>query len=376
MNQDQRQRYLESYRRAKENGTQFFPDIIFKDLLVAFSLFILLVGLAIFLGVAPEPPADPNDSAYIPRPEWYFLFLFQLLKYFPGKLEWVGTVVIPVFVIFAMLLLPFYDRSPFRHWKKRKLSVGLMGVIVLGIIGLTIMAAVTSPPQPESELDTTLSGRILTGQDLYSFYCVECHGADGEGGEIIGVEGLEGVVVKPISSQDEMYTRTDETFFNILDYGQPDLGMPPFGLGNGGEVSRGEILDIVVFMRYTWDERAELPEEVSQANTIPTLRPDEVPTYEVHIQAIVKRYCVSCHRPGKKNNNHLMRTYEEIMTSGDHAPNIVPGDLNSNTILMLHRQEIEAGGVMPPTKALKPALVEIFERWVAAGAPETAGDTE
>jgi mono/diheme cytochrome c family protein len=376
MNQDQRQRYLESYRRAKENGTQFFPDIIFKDLLVAFSLFILLVGLAIFLGVAPEPPADPNDSAYIPRPEWYFLFLFQLLKYFPGQLEWVGTVVIPVFVIFAMLLLPFYDRSPFRHWKKRKLSVGLMGVIVLGIIGLTIMAAVTSPPQPESELDTTLSGRILTGQDLYSFYCVECHGADGEGGEIIGVEGLEGVVVKPISSQDEMYTRTDETFFNILDYGQPDLGMPPFGLGNGGEVSRGEILDIVVFMRYTWDERAELPEEVSQANTIPTLRPDEVPTYEVHIQAIVKRYCVSCHRPGKKNNNHLMRTYEEIMTSGDHAPNIVPGDLNSNTILMLHRQEIEAGGVMPPTKALKPALVEIFERWVAAGAPETAGDTE
>jgi menaquinol-cytochrome c reductase cytochrome b/c subunit len=376
MNQDQRQRYLESYRRAKENGTQFFPDIIFKDLLVAFSLFILLVGLAIFLGVAPEPPADPNDSAYIPRPEWYFLFLFQLLKYFPGKLEWVGTVVIPVFVIFAMLLLPFYDRSPFRHWKKRKFSVGLLSVIVLGIIGLTIMAAVTSPSQPESELDTTLSGRILTGQDLYSFYCVECHGADGEGGEIIGVEGLEGVVVKPISSQDEMYTRTDETFFNILDYGQPDLGMPPFGLGNGGEVSRGEILDIVVFMRYTWDERAELPEEVSQANTIPTLRPDEVPTYEVHIQAIVKRYCVSCHRPGKKNNNHLMRTYEEIMTSGDHAPNIVPGDLNSNTILMLHRQEIEAGGVMPPTKALKPALVEIFERWVAAGAPETAGDTE
>lgn len=376
MNQDQKQRYLESYRRAKENGTQFFPDIIFKDLLVAFSLFILLVGLAIFLGVAPEPPADPNDSAYIPRPEWYFLFLFQLLKYFPGQLEWVGTVVIPVFVIFAMLLLPFYDRSPFRHWKKRKLSVGLMGVIVLGIVGLTIMAAVTSPSQPESELDTTLSGRILTGQDLYSFYCVECHGADGEGGEIIGVEGLEGVVVKPISSQDEMYTRTDETFFNILDYGQPDLGMPPFGLGNGGEVSRGEILDIVVFMRYTWDERAELPEEVSQANTIPTLRPDEVPTYEVHIQAIVKRYCVSCHRPGKKNNNHLMRTYEEIMTSGDHAPNIVPGDLNSNTILMLHRQEIEAGGVMPPTKALKPALVEIFERWVAAGAPETAGDTE
>lgn len=376
MNQDLKKRYRETYQQAKENGNKFFPDIVFKDLLVAFSLFILLVGFAIFLGVAPEPPADPNDSAYVPRPEWYFLFLFQLLKYIPGRLEWVGTVVIPGLVVLALLLLPFYDRSPFRHWKKRKLAIGVMSVIVAGIVGLTIMAVATTPRQAENELATTLGERILSGQDLYSVHCVECHGADGEGGEITGVEGLEGVVVKPINSRDEMYTRTDDTLFNIIEYGQPDLGMPPFGLGNGGEVSRGEILDMVVFMRYTWDDRAELPQEVTQANTIPTLGPNEIPSYEVHIQPIVKRYCVSCHRPGKKNNNHLMRSYREIMTTGDHALNIVPGDLNSNTILMLHRQEIEAGGAMPPTKALKPALVEMFERWVAAGAPETAGGTD
>ncbi len=60
-------------------------------------------------------------------------------------------------------------------------------------------------------------------------HCVECHGADGEGGEIKGVEGLEGYMMKPINTQDEMYTRTDETLFNIIEYGQPNLGMPPFG---------------------------------------------------------------------------------------------------------------------------------------------------
>ncbi|MCK4898990.1 MAG: hypothetical protein KAS38_09440, partial [Anaerolineales bacterium] len=143
-------------------------------------------------------------------------------------------------------------------------------------------------------------------------------------------------------------------------------------LGYGGELSRSDISAIVSFMRYTWDDRAEIPEEAAQAGAVPALGPDEVPSYEVHIQSIVKRYCISCHRPGKKNNNHLMGTYAEIMETGDNAPNIIPGDLNNNTILMLHRQEIDAGGPMPPTKALKPELIEIFERWVLAGVPETA----
>jgi hypothetical protein len=126
-------------------------------------------------------------------------------------------------------------------------------------------------------------------------------------------------------------------------------------------------------MRYTWDDRAELPAEVTAANTIPTLGPDEVPSYAVHIQPITKRYCVSCHREGKKNNNYFMTTYEEIINSGDNAPNLVAGDLNSTLILMLHRvEDLEAGGPMPPTKALKPELIEIFERWVMAGMPETA----
>lgn len=372
MNEEQKQAYLEEYKIEKERGYKFWPDVIYKDLLASFAVFLLLIGLAVFVGVAAEPPADPNDASYIPRPEWYFLFLFEMLKFFPGQIEWVGTFIIPTIAVLALFLLPFYDRSPFRHWKKRKFAVVLMSIIVVGIVALTIMAAVTTPPQEETSLASSLSEKIVLGQDLYSVHCVECHGPDGEGGEIIGVEGLEGVVLKPINSQDEMYTRSDETLFNITDLGQPDLGMPPFGLGYGGELSRSEISAIVSFMRYTWDDRAEIPEEAAQAGAVPALGPDEVPSYEVHIQSIVKRYCISCHRPGKKNNNHLMGTYAEIMETGDNAPNIIPGDLNNNTILMLHRQEIDAGGPMPPTKALKPELIEIFERWVLAGVPETA----
>ena len=163
---------------------------------------------------------------------------------------------------------------------------------------------------------------------------MECHGAEGEGGEVKGVEGLEGFMMKPINSQDEMYTRTDETFFNIITYGQPDLGMTPFGKAFGGELGVGDIEAIVTFMRYTWDDRAELPQEASAAFAAPPLGPDEVPSYEVHIAPMVKRYCVSCHRSRhKENKNYLMETYEEIMTSGDNAPNVIPGDLNSNLYL-------------------------------------------
>lgn len=374
MNEEQKKAYLEEYKKEKAKGVKFYPDIIYKDLLISFGIFLLLVGLAIYVGVANEPPADPSDSAYIPRPEWYFLFLFQMLKYFPGRIEWIGTTILPGIAVLALLLLPFYDRSPFRYWRKRKLAVFVMSAVVIGIVALTIVAAVTTPPQEETALATTLPDKILLGQDLYSVNCVECHGAEGEGGEIKGVEGLEGVILKPIHSSDVMYTRTDETLFQVIDYGQPDLGMTPFGKGYGGELSRGDINAIVTFMRYTWDDRSELPAEVVQAGAIPVLAPDEVPSYEVHIAPIMKRYCISCHRPGKKNNNYLMQSYDEVMQSGDDAPNVVPGDLNSNLVLMIDRQKIEAGGPMPPTRALKSEIIDIIKRWVAGGAPNTAAD--
>jgi mono/diheme cytochrome c family protein len=374
LNEAQKKAYLEEYKQEKEQGVKFYPDIIYKDLLVSFGIFLLLIGLAIYVGVAAEPPADPSDSSYIPRPEWYFLFLFQMLKYFPGQIEWVGTVIIPTIAVLALLLLPFYDRSPYRHWKKRKLAVGIMSLVVVAIVALTIVGATTTPPQEETSIATTITDKIVLGQDVYSIHCVECHGAEGVGGEIIGVEGLEGVFLKSISSRDEMYTRSDTTFFDIIDYGQPDLGMPPNGLGYGGELSRGEIDAIVTFMRYTWDDRVEIPEEAAQAGAIPELAPGEIPSYEMHIGPTVKRFCVSCHRPGKKNNNYLMRSFQETMESGDNAPNVIPGDLNSNNILMINRQEIDAGGPMPPTRALRPELIEIFEKWVEGGAPETADE--
>jgi hypothetical protein len=126
-------------------------------------------------------------------------------------------------------------------------------------------------------------------------------------------------------------------------------------------------------MRYTWDDRVEIPEE-AVGGGVPELAEGEIPTYVEHIEPIARRTCLSCHREGKKNNNYLMGTYEEMINSGDNAPNMIAGDLGSNLIRMLHREDIEAGGPMPPSSPLKPEWVDIWERWVLAGMPETPED--
>jgi mono/diheme cytochrome c family protein len=372
MNEEQKTTYKEKYLRAKRDGEQFYPETLYKDMAVMFGIFLLLVGLAIFVGVPAEPRADPSDAAYIPRPEWYFLFLFEMLKFFPGNLEWLGTTVLPLIAILALFFLPLFDHNPARYWSKRKFAVIFMSAIVVGMVLLTIRAVVTTPAQTEAAVATTLSAKISAGQDLYSVNCLECHGADGEGGVLSNVKGLDGFKMKAIHSQDEMYTRTDDTLYNIIEYGQQAIGMQPFGKAFGGELSRDDINNIVAFMRYTWDDRAEKPKDIAPNGGIPTLGPNDIPNYDVNIAPIVKRYCVSCHRPGKENNNYMMGSYTDIMNSGDHKPNVVAGDLNSNLIRMLHREKITAGGPMPPTKALSPDLISIFERWVKAGAPEKA----
>jgi mono/diheme cytochrome c family protein len=383
VNEEQKVKYKQKYEQAKHSGVKFWPDIIYKDLLVSFALFILLIGLATFVGVAIEPKADPSDSTYIPRPEWYFLFLFELLKFVPGKIEWMGTFVLPVVGILVLFALPFLDKNPLRHWKNRLAGVSIMGVVVLGMVGLTILSVITTPKNEEGSVANTPAGKMILGGELYGINCVECHGPDGEGGVIAGVEGLEGVELKPISSQDEMYTRSDDTLQNIINYGQQDQGMPPFGLAYGGELKKSEIDTLVYFMRYTWDDRAELPADAASAGAIPDLLENEVPSYEVHISKIIQRYCISCHRPGKENNNFLMGTYQEILTTGDNtANNLIAGDLNGYLIQTINGEEIfDENGEriiqqMPPTKLIKEEYISIFETWVMNGMPESAAEAE
>jgi len=169
MKDQEKKDYLEKYHEEKEKGVPFFPDIIFKDTIVVLIVFLVLVALAYFIGAPLEARANPADTSYTPRPEWYFLFLFQLLKYFPGNLEVIGVVLLPTLAIIVIFLLPFIDRSKFRHFRNRPIvTTGtLFGLVA--IIFLTIQSIRETPPPVEAA-----SGDQTAA--LYVANCASCHG--------------------------------------------------------------------------------------------------------------------------------------------------------------------------------------------------------
>src|SRR5580692_9165687 len=94
-----------------EPKKRFFPMQVFKDTMATFLWFAVLMGMAIFARVPLGHAADPTDTSFIPRPEWYFLFLFQILKLFNGPLEIVGSLILPTLAIVTLFLVPFIDRG-------------------------------------------------------------------------------------------------------------------------------------------------------------------------------------------------------------------------------------------------------------------------
>src|SRR3990172_9502008 len=169
MDEAEKQKYYAAYKQAKEQGEPFFPDAVFKDAAVSLLIFLALVALAYFLGAPLEARADPADTSYTPRPEWYFLFLFQLFKYFSGELEVVGVVVLPTLAVILLFLLPFLDRSPRRHFTARPVIIGGTSLMVLAIGVLSYLSYKEAPPPAEAiEGDPTAA--------MYIKNCAGCHG--------------------------------------------------------------------------------------------------------------------------------------------------------------------------------------------------------
>jgi len=125
----------------------FYPYQLFRDAVVVLVGMGLLMTCALLFKPPLYPVADPSGTAFTPRPEWYFLGLYELLKLMPPKLEVLGTVVIPGLVAIGMILLPWLDRSPSRHPAYRKWVIDV-GLIVIFLIGtLTLKGILSEPPE-------------------------------------------------------------------------------------------------------------------------------------------------------------------------------------------------------------------------------------
>ncbi|HEX3742776.1 MAG TPA: cytochrome b N-terminal domain-containing protein [Bryobacteraceae bacterium] len=211
---------------------QFFPAQVFKDTVAIFAAFAILYTLALVARVPLEQLADPTDTSYIPRPEWYFLFLFQTLKLFPGALEVVGSVVLPGLAVLALILVPFLDRSQLVKVTRRTFAIGAVALAAIAWGGLTAAAVVTTPKTQEAaEIDysTPTDWLQLTPQEMSGIayfrqeQCQSCH-ATGDGSTKLGPDLTRASIHKDAAWMIQHFKRPSAM--------RPGTAMPPIQLND------------------------------------------------------------------------------------------------------------------------------------------------
>lgn len=216
--------YHAMYAQSKRSGVRFWPDIVAKDVVVALGAVALLALLAAKLGAPLEAPADPTDAAYVPRPEWYFLPFYQLLKLVPGELESTVAMGVPGALVLALLALPLVDRRSARAFSRRPVArVALSGA--LGGAALLLGAAMReAPPTSPAEVGRPLSSAERAGRALFhQQHCGECHAVAGQGGsEDADAPELTAVGLRHSTAWLHSFLE-DPTRFH------PDSKMPAFG---------------------------------------------------------------------------------------------------------------------------------------------------
>lgn len=162
----------------------FHPRQTIRDAAACALVFVLLLGTALLNPAPLEAVADPTDSGYVPRPEWYFLGLFQLLKYFPGKLELIGTVLLPGLGTALLFALPWIDRGVDRRIGARKLVVAGGLFAFAAALGLTLLGALDAGGvrEPSWRAAGRTPFHAVAGPHLMERRdCAGCHRDDGFG---------------------------------------------------------------------------------------------------------------------------------------------------------------------------------------------------
>jgi menaquinol-cytochrome c reductase cytochrome b/c subunit len=135
MNQREKEEYLREYALLKAKGKPFFPYAVAKDAAMACVVMAVIIGMAIVLGAESGPKPNAASTSYDPRPEWYFFFLFELLRVIKApSLTPLATIGVPTLAMIFLFLLPFYDRGAERRPERRPIAT-LTGIAVIVSMG-------------------------------------------------------------------------------------------------------------------------------------------------------------------------------------------------------------------------------------------------
>jgi menaquinol-cytochrome c reductase cytochrome b/c subunit len=239
VNRAEKEEYLREYSVLKSQGKPFFPYAVAKDSVMAVVVMLAIILLSLTLGAELGPKADPTTTTYVPRPEWYFFFLFELLRVIkPAQLVPLATIGIPTIAMILLFLLPFYDRSPERRPERRPIATAAGIFTIAAMALLTYMGANAGSPT-KIEMPTPARITAQGPQALASYEagkqlvpqsgCLACHkigenGNDGPGpplthiGARLPAQAIARTLVNPTAPMPSFRDLPKDKFDDLVNY--------------------------------------------------------------------------------------------------------------------------------------------------------------
>jgi len=230
VNAREREQYLREYSILKNQGKPFFPYAVAKDSLMACITLAAIILMAVLFGAELGPKADPTTTTYTPRPEWYFFFLFELLRVVkPPELVFLATIGIPTICLMLLLMLPFFDRGPERHPLRRPIATVAGIATIAAMAYLTVLGALAGSP---TEIELATAPQYQEGREVTaSSGCLGCHKIGENGntlgpnltdiGSRLGRDAIARTLVNPTSpmpSYQALRDKNPEQFSQLVDY--------------------------------------------------------------------------------------------------------------------------------------------------------------
>ena len=183
MNQAEKELYLRQYSILKNQGKPFFPYAVAKDSIMAMIVLLVIIFLSLMFGAELQPKANPTTTTYVPRPDWYFFFLFELLRVMRNvpKFTPMATIGVPTICMILLFLLPFYDRSPERRITHRPVALAAGLFTIAAMAYLTYTGANTGSPnsvdlKPPATLTAQQQATFRAGEQVVGESgCLACH---------------------------------------------------------------------------------------------------------------------------------------------------------------------------------------------------------
>ena len=205
---------------VKKRGKPFFPYAMFEDTIMSLVVVAVIIGLAVIwkwtswsphhdgthqglLGPEYTAPADPGTTSFVPRPDWYFYFLFYLLRVFKWpETVFLGTVGVPTIALILLIGVPFYDLRRERRLSRRPVAV-VGAVLVVLSMGVLTWKGATASEALASEVITQVQSWVKKeklppaaqpGAKLFAVAgCTACHTYLGSGGSQLGAPDLTSI---------------------------------------------------------------------------------------------------------------------------------------------------------------------------------------